>query len=72
MILQPGLLTESLLRTVNRGVPPCLSQIVLLDVVQLRLRRPIHDEPNGYLRFAVPVTTPGEKSGLTRIMNNAG
>jgi len=37
---------------------------VLLDVAQLRLRRPIHDKPSGYLRFAALATKPGEKSGL--------
>jgi len=39
---------------------------VLLDVAQLRRRRPIHDKPNGNLRFAALVTKPGEKYGLTR------
>jgi hypothetical protein len=38
---------------------------VLLDVAQLRRRRPIHDKPSGYLRFAALVTKPGEKCGLT-------
>ena len=33
---------------------------MLLDVVQLRLRRPNRDDPNGYLRFAALVTKPGE------------
>ena len=61
---QPAYLTGCLLRTANRGVPPCLSQIVLLDVAQLRRRRPIHDKPSGYLRFAALVTKPGEISGL--------
>jgi hypothetical protein len=41
-----------------------LSQIVLLDVAQLRLRRPIRDNPSGYLRFAALATKPGEISGL--------
>jgi len=36
---------------------------VLLDVAQLRLRRPIRDKPSGYLRFAALATKPGEKSG---------
>ena len=58
------LLTRRLLRTANHGVPSCLSHIVLLDVAQLRRRRPIHDKPNGYLRFAALVTKPGEKYGL--------
>ena len=62
---QPVLLTECLLRTANRAVPPRLSQIVLLDVVRLRLRRPIHAKPSGYWRFAALVTKPGEISGLT-------
>jgi len=45
-----------------------LSQIVLLDVALLRLRRPIHNKPSGYLRFAALATKPGEISGLaTRI-----
>ena len=61
---EPGLLTGCLLRAANRGVPPCLSQIVLLDVAQLRLRRPIRDIPSGYLRFAALATKPGEKCGL--------
>ena len=61
---QPALLTGCLLRVANRGVPPCLSQIVLLDVALLRVRRPICDKPSGYLRFAALVTKPGEKSGL--------
>ena len=30
------------------------------NVAQLRLRRPIRDKPNGYLRFATLVTKPGE------------
>jgi len=42
-----------------------LSQIVLLDVALLRLRRPIRDKPSGYLRFAALATKPGEKCGLT-------
>jgi len=62
----PALLTGYLLRTANRGVPPCLSQIVLLDVAQLRLRRPIHAKPDGYLRFTALATKPGEKYGLVR------
>ena len=33
---------------------------MLLDVAQLRLRRPIRDKPNGYLRFTALVTKPGE------------
>ena len=37
-----------------------MSQIVLLDVAQLRLRCPIRDKPNGYLRIAALVTKPGE------------
>jgi hypothetical protein len=60
----PALLTGCLLRTANRGVPPCLSQIVLLDVAILRLRRSIRDKPSGYLRFAALATKPGEESGL--------
>ena len=60
----PGYLTEYLLRATNRDVPPCLSRIVLLDVVRLRLRRPIRDKPNGYLRFTALVSKPGEKTGL--------
>ena len=62
--LKPDYLTECLLRTANRGVPLCLSQIVLLDVVQLRLRRPIRDKHSGYLRFAALATKPSEISGL--------
>ena len=42
---------------------PYLSQNVLLDVARLRRRRPIHDKPSGYLRFAALVTKPGEKCG---------
>jgi hypothetical protein len=38
---------------------------VLLEVAQLRLRRPIRDKPSGYLRFAALATKSGEKSGLT-------
>ena len=60
---QPASLTGYLLRTANRVVPPCLSQIVLLDVEQPRLRRPIRDKPRGYLRFAALATRPGELSG---------
>ena len=37
---------------------------MLLDVALLRLRRPIHNNPSGYLRFAALATKPGEKSGL--------
>ena len=37
---------------------------MLLDVGLLRLRRPIHNKPSGYLRFAVLATKPGEISGL--------
>ena len=33
---------------------------MLLDVAQLRLRCPIRDKPNGYLRIAALVTKPGE------------
>jgi len=58
----PAYLTGCLLRTANPGVPPCLSRIVLLDVAQLRLRRPIRDNPSGYLRFAALATKPGEIS----------
>ena len=36
---------------------------MLLDVAQLRLRRPIHNKPSGYLRFATLATKPGEISG---------
>jgi len=61
---QPAYFTGCLLRTANRGVPPCLSQTVLLDVALLRLRRPIHNKPSGYLRFAALATKPGEISGL--------
>jgi len=43
-----------------------LSPIVLLDVAQLRLRRPIRDNPSGYLRFATLATKPGEKCELGR------
>jgi len=45
---------------------------VLLDVAQLRLRRPIHDKPSGYLRFAALATKPGEKSGLIVGIRSAG
>jgi hypothetical protein len=62
--LQPAYLTGCLLRAANRGVPPCLSRFVLLDVAQLRLRRPIHNKPSGYLRFAALATKPGEICGL--------
>jgi len=55
---QPAYFTGCLLRTANRGVP------VLLDVALLRLRRPIHNKPSGYLRFAALATKPGEISGL--------
>ena len=64
-------LTGCLLRTANRGVPPCLSQIVLLDVARLRLRRPIRDKPSGYLRFAALATKPGEKCGLVNRSSGA-
>ncbi len=37
---------------------------MLLDVAVLRLRRPIRDNPSGYLRFAALATKPDEKSGL--------
>jgi len=37
------------------------------NVVLLRLRRPIRDKSNGYLRFAALATKPGEKSGLGRM-----
>jgi len=42
---------------------------VLLDVAQLRLRRPIRDKPIGYLRFAALATKPGEICRL-EINNN--
>jgi hypothetical protein len=42
-----------------------LSQLVLLDVAQLRLRHPIRNKLSGYLRFAALATKPGEKCGLT-------
>lgn len=51
------------MRTKNRGVPPCLSQIVLPDVARLRLRRPIHSKPSGHLRFAAFATKPAEIGG---------
>jgi len=54
-----------------RGVPPCLSQIVLLDVALLRLRRPIHNKPSGYLRFAALAPKPGEISGLTAVADDS-
>jgi hypothetical protein len=38
---------------------------VLLDVVLLRLRRPIREIPNISLPFAALVAKPGEKTGLT-------
>ncbi len=37
---------------------------MLLNVVILRLRRPIRDKPTGYLRFAALATKRGEISGL--------
>ena len=64
MPVQSALLTGSLLRTANRCVLPCLSQIVVLNVVQLRLRRPVHVKSAGYSRFAALATRPGEKIGL--------
>jgi len=36
----------------------------VLDVLGVRLRRPIHDKPGGYLRFAALVTKPCEKYRL--------
>jgi len=60
-------LAEYLLRTANRGVPPCLSQIVLLNVARLSPRRSIYDKPNGYLRFAALATRPGEKCGQSEV-----
>jgi tetratricopeptide (TPR) repeat protein len=60
---KPALLTGFLLWTADRGVPLCFSQIVLLDVAQLRLRRPIRDKPSGHLRFSVLATKLGEKGG---------
>ena len=62
--IEPAYLTGCLLRAANRDVPPCLSQIVLLDVALLRLRRPIRDNPSGYFRFAALATKPGEKRAL--------
>jgi hypothetical protein len=37
---------------------------VLLNVVRLRLRRPIREKPNIWLPFAALATKPGEKTGL--------
>ena len=37
---------------------------MLLDVAQLRLRRPIHNKHSEYLRFATLATKPGEICGL--------
>jgi hypothetical protein len=34
------------------------------NVVLLRLRRPIHADPNGFLRFAALATNPSEISGI--------
>jgi len=42
----PALLTGCLLRTANGSHLSCFSQIVLLNVVRLRLRRPIRENPN--------------------------
>jgi hypothetical protein len=42
----PGLLTGCLLRTANGSHLSFFSQIVLLSVVLLRLRRPIREKPN--------------------------
>jgi hypothetical protein len=41
-----------------------VSQIVLLNAVLLRLRRPIRQKTNFSLPFATLVTKPGEKTGL--------
>jgi hypothetical protein len=38
---------------------------MFLDVAQLRLRRPIHAKPGGYLRFAALITKLGEICRLT-------
>ena len=43
---KPGLLTGCLLRTANGSHLSCFSQIVLLNVVRLRLRRSIREKPN--------------------------
>jgi len=61
---EPACLTKCLLRAAHSGVSGCLSQIVLLDVAQLCLRRPIHDKASGDLRFAALATKPGEISGV--------
>jgi len=60
----PALLTRYLLRAANGSDLSCFSKTVLLDVVRLRLRRPIREKPNISLPFAALVTRPGEKSGL--------
>jgi len=44
--IQPGLLTGCLLQAANGSHLSCFSQIVLLNVVRLRLRRPICENPN--------------------------
>jgi hypothetical protein len=56
--------TGCLLRTLNRGVLPCLSHIVILGKEQRRLRHPSHAEPTGYVRFAALATKLGEANGL--------
>jgi hypothetical protein len=43
---QPGLLTGYLLRAVNGSHLSFFSQIALLNVVRLRLRRSIREKPN--------------------------
>jgi hypothetical protein len=43
----------------------CVWQIVLLDVVLLRLRRPIPEKPDISLPSVALVTKLGEKYGLT-------
>jgi len=63
-LLEPGLLAGFLLRAANGSDLSCFSQFVLLNVVRLRLRRPIRKKPNISLPFAALVTIPGEKAGL--------
>ena len=60
----PGHLTGCLLRAANGSHLSCFSHIVLLNVVRLRLRRPIRGKPNICLPFAALATKPGEKNGL--------
>jgi len=57
-------LPECLLRAANDSNLSRFSQIVLLNVAQLRLRRPISEKRNISQPFAALATKLGEKYGL--------